>query len=386
VKLWANVLSLLVVLAPRWALAADPFQWHAMAGGAHAVGDPQGHEFGMGSEGALAVELGRRAVGVQLEAGTLWLAHASAPADPSLADHGDGTALTLMGGVRLHPFADVAGPWLGANLGYVRTGDLDRFGFDVRAGYDWRLGQGRWDAGPYLAYLQVVQPNDALRPEDAHILSIGLHVALGAERTPPPPEPAPAAAPSPPPPPPLPPPVADAPDRDHDGVPDAEDACPDVPGVRSDDPKTNGCPPAGDEVRVVADHIEYDERILFDTGSGHVHHASWPILEKLAKFILANPDIQEVDIRGHADERGTEEFNLALSKSRADAVKYLLTHFGVPGERLTTEAYGFAKPRAVGHTENEWRQNRRVEFVITKVKDAHGGSTTLKPAGEEGAP
>src|SRR6202030_955559 len=98
-------------------------------------------------------------------------------------------------------------------------------------------------------------------------------------RPPSPPPPAP-----PPPPPPPPPPAGPPPDRDHDGIPDTEDACPDVPGVHTDDPKTNGCPPAGDEVRVVEDHIEYDEVILFDTDSPHVHHVSWPIIEKLAKF------------------------------------------------------------------------------------------------------
>jgi outer membrane protein OmpA-like peptidoglycan-associated protein len=332
---------------------------------------------------------GGRALGLQLEAGGLWLPHTGEP-PPSVAPHGDGSAETLMAGVRVRPFTVVAGPWADLNLGYVQTGDLSRFGIDAHLGYDWRVGGeqggGRWDVGPYLGYLEIVQPGDTVRPQDAHVFSLGVHVALGV---PPPiqqePEAEPPPPPQPPPPPPKPPePPPPPPDRDHDGVPDTEDACPDVPGVHTDDPKTNGCPPAGDAVRVVEDHIEYDDVILFDTDSPHVHHASWPILEKLAKFIVANPDIQEVQILGHADERGSEIHNQHLSEYRAQAVKYLLTHFGVEDKRLTTAGFGKSKPRSAGHTEEDWKQNRRVEFIITKVRNVQGGSTTLTPQAPSG--
>jgi OmpA-OmpF porin, OOP family len=360
--------------------AADPLRWHLEAGGAHALGDPQGTEYGLGVQGAFAAELPlSRALGLQLEAGGLWLPETAQPSNPAIAPHGDGSAETVMVGARLRPFTVVAGPWADVNLGYVNTGDLARFGVDAHLGYDWRVGEGRWDVGPYVGFLEIVQPGDTLRPQDAHVLSIGVHVALGAERPPPPPPevaPAPAPPPSTPPAPePLPPP----PDRDHDGILDTEDACPDVPGVHTDDPRTNGCPPAGDAVRVVEDHIEYDDVILFDTDSPHVHHASWPIIEKLAKFIVANPDIQEVNILGHADERGSDVHNQHLSEYRAQAVKYLLVHFGVDDKRLTTAGFGKSKPRAAGHTEEDWRQNRRCEFIITKVKNVQGGSTTLTP-------
>jgi len=367
---------------------ADPVRWHLEAGGAHAVGDPQGSEYGFGPQGAFAAELPlTRAVGLQLELGGVFLPDTGQPSNPALARHGDGSAETVMGGARVRPFTVVAGPWADLNLGYVNTGDLARFGVDAHVGYDWRVGGAqsangsRWDVGPYVGYLEIVQPGDALRPQDAHVLSLGIHVALGAEQ-PPPPEPAalpPAPAPPPPPPPPPPEPAGPPPDRDHDGVPDTEDACPDVPGLHTDDPKTNGCPAAGDAVRIVEDHIEYDDVILFDTASPHVHHASWPIIEKLAKFIVANPDIQEVNILGHADERGDEAYNQRLSEWRAQAVKYLLVHFGVEEKRLTTAGYGESKPRAAGHTEQDWKQNRRCEFIITKVRNDQGGSTTLTP-------
>jgi outer membrane protein OmpA-like peptidoglycan-associated protein len=361
---------------------AEPVRLHLEVGGAHALGNPQAHEFGFGVEGRGVFELPIvRGLGVQAELGGLWLAHTNRPADPTLADHGDALAFSAMAGIRVRPFGDFAGAWADVNAGYVLTGDLSRFGFDAHIGYDWRVGAWRWDLGPYVGYFQIVQPADALRPEDAHVLSVGVHVAIGAERPrhvepPPPPPPAP---PPPPPPPPAPPPPP--PDRDGDGVPDADDACPDVPGVHTDDPKTNGCPTAGDQVHVEKDRIEYDERILFDTDQAHVHHASWPILKKLATFIQDHPDIEQVDITGHADERGAEEYNLRLSQSRAEAVKDRLVHFGVASERLTTIGYGKARPRAEGHSESEWRQNRRVEFIITKVRNAQGGTTSLTPAG-----
>jgi outer membrane protein OmpA-like peptidoglycan-associated protein len=135
-------------------------------------------------------------------------------------------------------------------------------------------------------------------------------------------------------------------------------------------------------VRVVADRIEYDERILFDTDQAHVHHASWPILSKLADFIERSAAIEVVDISGHADERGTEQYNLELSRERAEAVRALLIHFGVDADRLTTQAYGKAHPRAEGHSEKEWRENRRVEFHIMQVRDALGTSTPVRGTAE----
>jgi len=359
---------------PQDALS-DPPRWHAEVGTAHAVTNPQAHEDGLGAEARFAGELPLgRVVGIEAEAGGLWLPRVRAPEDPRILDHGDGTALSILIGARLHPFGTVAGPWVDAAAGYVRTGSLDRFGFDAHAGYDWRVAN-RWDFGPYVGYFQIVQPSDSLRPEDARIVSIGVHVSLDSNRPTPRVAP-PIAKPLPPPPPPEPPPPPPS-DRDHDGIIDAEDACPDVPGIHTDDPATNGCPPAGDEVRVVADRIEYDERILFDTDQAHVHHASWSILEKLAAFIQSNPAIEVVDVSGHADERGSEEYNLELSRNRAEAVRSLLIHFGVDADRLTTQAYGKAHPRAEGHSEKEWRENRRVEFHIMQVRDAFGVPTTV---------
>jgi len=356
---------------------AEPPQWHLEVAGVEPLGDPQAHEYGLGTSGRFALEVPvSRAFGPEIQLGGLWLPHTNAPADPSIANHGDGTALLVSVGVRVRPFAEVAGPWADLSAGYVRTGPLGRLGVDMNVGYDWRIGRGRWDLGPYVGYFQVIQPDDTLRPQDGRMLSVGIHVALGASPRPRVVvsyvEPLPAPPPLPPPPPPPP-----APDRDNDTVLDVDDACPDVPGVHTDDPKTNGCPPAGDQVHVVEDRIEYDDVIHFDTDQAHVHRASWPILQRLANFINANPDIEQVDITGHADERGAEEYNIRLSQDRAQAVKALLVRFGVEDKRVTTVGYGNTRPRVPGHSEHEWRQNRRVEFIITKVRNVRGGTTSL---------
>ena len=362
---------------------ADPVRLHAEGGGAHAVGSWQSGEYGFGVDGRVAAELpviAPRFFGLQLELGALWLPQTGEP-DPNthFATHGDGTALGAMLGVRFRlPLQDVAGAWLDVNQGYVRSGGANRWGLDADVGYDWRVGDGRMDVGPFVGFMWVPAAND-LRPGDATVLMAGIHVALGSPRTPPPPPPAYTPPPAPPPPPP-PPPAAPS-DRDRDGIPDAQDACPDVPGIHTDDPKTNGCPPAGDQVRVVEDRIEYDEEIRFDTDSAHVHHVSWPILEKLAKFINDHPEVQEVYITGHADERGSEAHNDVLSAQRAESVRDLLVRFGVEAKRLTTRSYGTKQPKAEGHTEHDWRQNRRVAFNITKVRNAEGGTTTITPEG-----
>lgn len=377
------VIGAVALLTTRGA-AADPLRWHLELGGAHAVGEPQGREYGPGAEGRLAVEIGLgRAFGLQVEGGSLWLAHTNPPRDVSIADHGDGTAGFVMGGARIRPFFDVAGPWVDANVGYVRTGSLDRVGFDAHIGYDWRVGSGRWDVGPYVGYFQVVQPGDALRPEDAHVLSVGIHIALGAERTA---VPMVAAEPPPAPPPALPPEPPVPPDRDGDGIADAQDACPDVPGPRSDDPKLNGCPPPAEVVRVVENRIQYGETILFETNRAEVQQSALPVVEVLAKFINASPQIEEVEIIGHADERGTEDYNLPLSKARAEAVRAILVGFGVQPHRLIAVGLGSRRPRVQGHSEDEWRQNRRVEFRIAKVRNGRGSSTTLPNAPPGGQP
>ena len=70
-------------------------------------------------------------------------------------------------------------------------------------------------------------------------------------------------------------------------------------------------------------------------------------------------------IEGHCDERGTNEYNLALGERRANAAKQYLTTAGISAGRLSTISYGEERPLDPGHTEAAWARNRRAHFVIT---------------------
>jgi outer membrane protein OmpA-like peptidoglycan-associated protein len=360
---------------------AEELRVHGIGGGTLPIGAPQSQEYGLGGGGALAVEVPLvPPFGLQVEGGALAQSKAGRPADPTLADHGGGNAIFGAFGARIHPFAKagtVAGPWLDANIGFAETGGAGRPTFDAHIGHDFRVGSGRIDVGPFVGYTHIFQPDDTLRPEDAHIFWAGIHFGLGARRaeTARPPE---MARVVPPPPPPPPPPVVEAAksDRDGDAIVDEEDACPDVPGPRTDDPKTNGCPPADDHVRVEGDKIVLDDIIHFDTDSPRVKRVSWPILRHVADFINATTDLLEVDIEGHADKVGTETYNQRLSEERAASVKRLLVHFGVDTSKLTTRGHGEMQPRAFGDTERQFKENRRVEFTITRAR--HGQPQATK--------
>lgn len=77
-------------------------------------------------------------------------------------------------------------------------------------------------------------------------------------------------------------------------------------------------------------------------------------------------------MEGHADERGTSEYNIALGNERAEAVIRFFTGFGLGAERFTTVSYGEERPAAQGSNEAAWAQNRRVAFIITAGGDGIG--------------
>lgn len=77
-----------------------------------------------------------------------------------------------------------------------------------------------------------------------------------------------------------------------------------------------------------------------------------------------------VRIDGHADERGTDDYNLALGEKRANSVKAYLVNYGVASSRLDVISYGEEKPEALGHEESDWAKNRRGEFKVTVGPEA----------------
>ncbi len=149
-------------------------------------------------------------------------------------------------------------------------------------------------------------------------------------------------------------------DRDQDTIIDAEDACPDVPGPRSDVKELNGCPPP----KVTKEKIEILQRIEFEVDRDILLAASERILDEVARVILENPEIKIVTIEGHTDNTAAADYNMKLSEKRAKAVKAYLIKKGIEGKRLKTVGYGLTRPIAGNDTEEGKQKNRRVEFKV----------------------
>jgi len=106
-------------------------------------------------------------------------------------------------------------------------------------------------------------------------------------------------------------------------------------------------------------------RVYFEFDSSAVDDEGRAIVEAHAAHLANNPGIR-VTLEGHADERGTREYNLALGERRAQAVQKLMGALGVGGNRVTTVSFGEEKPVDPDHNESAWRQNRRVEIVYQR--------------------
>ena len=103
-------------------------------------------------------------------------------------------------------------------------------------------------------------------------------------------------------------------------------------------------------------YFEYDSDQLTGEAEGR--------LRTKATILRANPTV-EIRIAGHADERGSTEYNLALGQRRAEGVKNFLTGYGLEGSRIATVSYGEEQPAVQGTDESAWSRNRRAEFEMT---------------------
>ena len=110
------------------------------------------------------------------------------------------------------------------------------------------------------------------------------------------------------------------------------------------------------------------QTVYFDFDKADVRSDMQDVLNKKAAILRANPNVT-LRIDGHADERGTVEYNLALSLRRANAVRDYMTGFGVDVSRLEVAGFGEEKPVDPGHDESAWSKNRRAEFQITRGGD-----------------
>ncbi|MBU2966464.1 peptidoglycan-associated lipoprotein Pal [Amphritea sp. 2_MG-2023] len=99
----------------------------------------------------------------------------------------------------------------------------------------------------------------------------------------------------------------------------------------------------------------------FDFDQTQVKPEAAAALRGHAKYLVANPSASVV-LEGHADERGTREYNMALGERRAQAIARVLTVNGVSSSQIELVSYGEEKPVVMGHNPSSWAQNRRVEL------------------------
>ena len=107
------------------------------------------------------------------------------------------------------------------------------------------------------------------------------------------------------------------------------------------------------------------DRVFFATNKSTLTTASRDTLRKQAAFMRKKSDLK-FTIEGHADERGTREYNLALGERRANAVKDYLMTYGISGNRLSVISYGKERPVNSGSSPLAWSQNRRSVTVKAK--------------------
>ena len=131
--------------------------------------------------------------------------------------------------------------------------------------------------------------------------------------------------------------------------------------IYADDPnalagRTDGAEIAASQFEAV--YFDYDSPQLVPSEQGKI--------DAVVAYLQQNPT-HGVIIEGHCDERGSNEYNLALGERRALAVRAAMVAAGIDGARAQTRSYGEERPVAFGHDDSAWRLNRRAEFVFTQM-------------------
>ena len=148
-------------------------------------------------------------------------------------------------------------------------------------------------------------------------------------------------------------------DNDGDGIMDVNDNCPNEAETFNGFEDSDGCPDDAPIYFPIA-HINFKYNTAEISGADPI-----PVLEEVVRIMNENPGIR-VEVQGHTDSDGTDEYNLDLSKRRADAIKEYLTRRGIDGARLETRGFGESRPIDTNSTDIGKARNRRVEFVVIR--------------------
>jgi outer membrane protein OmpA-like peptidoglycan-associated protein len=379
-------------LASAPASAERSFALHAEGAAAGAIGD-RTSPFGWGGSALVAAGLRLHPkLGVELPLGFVSL-RGVAHQDPAYLPATTGSAVFAVPGLRVRPFANAEhdGPlWIAGGAGIADTGGVAAPAVDLRVGLDVHVGTVA--LGPFAGLLQLVNVHGGVRPGDARLLMLGVHGAF--QRAPPPP------------------PLALVGDRDHDGIrddvdrcpddpedvdgfqdsdgcpdldndkdgiPDAVDRCPDQPetvnGLEDDD----GCPdrapppvvappppPPPPKEIVTEERIKLPQLAHFARLGATIAPEDTELIADVAAILTSHPEYVRVRLEGHTDEIGSDGFNARLSRLRAEAVQSELVHDGVSAQRIEIVAFGRSRPLRRESSSEAQRENRRVEFEVVR--------------------
>ena len=149
-------------------------------------------------------------------------------------------------------------------------------------------------------------------------------------------------------------------DRDHDGIANPDDHCPDDAGPASPDPATHGCP----RVYVTADRVVITQQPRFAFDHAEILPESAPLLLEVAAVLEAHPELVRLEVQGHTDDRADQRYNDRLSQRRAESICHWLVGRGIASARLVPRGYGRTRPLVDNATPAGRALNRRVEFVV----------------------
>jgi peptidoglycan-associated lipoprotein len=147
-----------------------------------------------------------------------------------------------------------------------------------------------------------------------------------------------------------------------------EDRTPATTTGTTDIPRTSSTdtikPPVGNPGDALKDrnNILSKRVVYFDFNTDAVKPEFAALIQAHANFLAQNRT-RKIRLEGHADERGSREYNMALGQRRSNAVRVATSVLGVGNERMETISFGEDKPKSTGHDESSWAQNRRVEIV-----------------------
>ena len=138
------------------------------------------------------------------------------------------------------------------------------------------------------------------------------------------------------------------------------------PGSASSAAQTGTLTQSDLEARALSGHKTAQElnkqSVYFDYNSSDIKPEYTKVIEEQAGYMKSHPD-DTVTLLGNTDERGSDEFNLALGEFRANSVRKMMVVLGIPLSKFKIISYGSQKPRLACHDESCWKENRRVDFV-----------------------